>query len=126
VLACPEAYSPDKDILEKAQDKGHGKIVLTRDPAEAVSDAKVIYTDVWASMGQEKGMKRKKSVFKPFRVNSALLEKADKGVIVMHCLPAHRGEEISERVLEGSSSVVWDQSENKLHMIKAVLEMLMA
>jgi len=125
VMACPETYSPDKEILEKAQGEGQGNIVLTRDPAEAVRDAKVIYTDVWASMGQEKELKRKKSVFKPFRVNSALVEKADKGVIVMHCLPAHRGEEISERVLEGTSSVVWEQSENKLHMIKAVLEMLM-
>jgi len=125
VIACPETYSPDKDILERAQGEGQGNIVLTRDPAEAVRDAKVIYTDVWASMGQEKELKRKKTLFKPFRVNSALLEKADKGVIVMHCLPAHRGEEISERVLEGSSSVVWEQSENKLHMIKAVLEMLM-
>jgi ornithine carbamoyltransferase len=125
VLACPKAYSPDKDILERALETGHGKIVLTNNPVEAVREANVIYTDVWASMGQERELGKKKRAFKSFRVNSALLDKAKKGVIVMHCLPAHRGEEISERVLEGPSSVVWEQAENKMHMIKAVLEALM-
>jgi len=125
VLACPEPYPPDRDILERALKSGCGKITVTADPAEAVSGADVIYTDVWASMGQEREQSQRKQVFRPFQVNNALLEKAAKDVIVMHCLPAHRGEEITDAVLEGPNSVVWDQSENKLHMIKAVLEALM-
>jgi ornithine carbamoyltransferase len=124
-LACPDGYMPDKKITEKARDKGCGKISITSDPFEAASEADVIYTDVWASMGQESEQAERKKVFEPFKVNSQLIKKASKDVIVMHCLPAHRGEEISEDVLEGPNSVVWDQSENKLHMHKAILEMLM-
>ncbi|MCK4469073.1 MAG: ornithine carbamoyltransferase, partial [Desulfobacterales bacterium] len=103
-----------------------GKIMITSDPVEAIEDADVIYTDVWVSMGQESEQIDRKQVFKPFQVDKELVNKASKDVIVMHCLPAHRGEEISEEVLEGPNSVVWDQSENKLHMHKAVLEVLMA
>ena len=84
----------------------------------------MIYTDVWASMGQEAEYSTRKRVFEPFHVDKELLKNASKDVIVMHCLPVHRGEEISEEVLEGSNSVVWDQSENKLHMHKAILEVL--
>jgi len=125
-LACPEGYYPDSKIVEKALERKYGKIMITSDPVEAVDDADVIYTDVWASMGQESEQIQRKQVFKPFQVDKELVNKASKDVIVMHCLPAHRGEEISEEVLEGSNSVVWDQSENKLHMHKAVLEVLMA
>lgn len=124
VLACPQFYSPNKEILKKAQEKKCGKIEVTDDPAGAVSGADVIYTDVWASMGQEEEHSERKEVFEPFQVNSELLKTAKKDAIVMHCLPAHRGEEISEDVLEGPQSVVWDQSENKMHMHKAVLEIL--
>jgi len=124
-IACPEKYYPDRIILERALERKYGTITVTTDPVEAVCDADVIYTDVWSSMGQESEQTKRKLAFQPFQVNRALLEKAAKDVIVMHCLPAHRGEEISEEVLEGPSSVVWDQSENKLHMIKAVLEALM-
>jgi ornithine carbamoyltransferase len=90
-----------------------------------VSNADVVYTDVWASMGQEGELKDRKRVFEPFQVNKKLLKNADKNTIVMHCLPAHRGEEIHEDVLEASNSVVWDQSENKMHMHKAILDVLL-
>lgn len=125
ILACPDGYFPRKDVMEKALEKGVGKIVATSNPVEAVKDADVIYTDVWASMGQESEHGKRKQVFEPFQVDQALLKHASEDVIVMHCLPAHRGEEISENVLEGPKSVVWDQAENKLHMHKAILEVLM-
>jgi len=124
-LACPEGYYPDIKIVEKALERKCDKILITSDPVEAADGADVIYTDVWASMGQEGEQTTRKQAFKPFQVNKELVNKASKDVIVMHCLPAHRGEEISEEVLEGPNSVVWDQSENKLHMHKAVLEVLM-
>jgi len=124
VLACPEGYLPDSEIMEKAFGKGSRKVGVTSDPVEAVKDADVIYTDVWASMGQESEHSRRKQAFESFQVNKEMLKNASRDVIVMHCLPAHRGEEISEEVLEGPYSVVWDQSENKLHMNKAILEML--
>jgi len=124
VLACPEGYYPDTGILERAREKGHGGIIVTSDPVEAAKDADVIYTDVWASMGQESEQSARKRVFEPFHVDKGLLKNASKDVIIMHCLPVHRGEEISEEVLEGPNSVVWDQSENKLHMHKAILGVL--
>jgi ornithine carbamoyltransferase len=124
VLACPEGYSPDKTVLKKALTLKTGRIRITPDPVAAVKDSDVIYTDVWASMGKESESASRKRAFAAFQVDSALLKKAPKDAIVMHCLPAHRGEEISNSVLEGPSSVVWDQSENKLHMHKAILETL--
>jgi ornithine carbamoyltransferase len=124
VLACPDGYLPDRDIVEKAKKRNIGEIVLSTDPFEAVKNADVIYTDVWASMGQENELDGRKQTFEPFQVNKTLLKNAAENVIVMHCLPAHRGEEISEDVLEGPNSVVWDQSENKLHMHKAILDIL--
>jgi len=124
VLACPDGYFPRKDVMEKALKKGVGKIVVTSNPVEAVKNADVIYTDVWASMGQESEHGKRKHVFEAFQVDQALLKNACQDVIVMHCLPAHRGEEISENVLEGPNSVVWDQAENKLHMHKAILDVL--
>jgi ornithine carbamoyltransferase len=126
VLACPQGYFPDTTILDDAIPKSSGKIKVTDDPIEAVREADVINTDVWASMGQESEQDARKGIFEPFQVNSALVAKAAKDAIVMHCLPAHRGEEITEDVLEGPSSVVWDQSENKLHMHKAILEILLS
>jgi len=123
-LACPKGYEPNRDILDKALSEGCGNIVVTNDPHEAVRGADVIYTDVWASMGQEREQKMRKEVFGPFQVNVDMVREAAKDAIVMHCLPAHRGEEISEQVLEGPQSVVWDQAENKMHMHKAILEAL--
>lgn len=125
ILACPDDYSPNRRIMERALDRNVGKIVLTTDPAEAVNNADVVYTDVWASMGQEGELDGRKRIFEPFQVNEMLLKNAAKNAIVMHCLPAHRGEEIHEDVLEGPNSVVWDQSENKLHMHKAILDVLL-
>ena len=125
VLACPDGYSPDRGVMERALDRRVGKIVLTTDPVEAVDNADVVYTDVWASMGQEGELDDRKRVFEPFQVNKKLLKNAAENAVVMHCLPAHRGEEIHEDVLEGPNSVVWDQSENKLHMHKAILDVLL-
>jgi len=123
-LACPKGYEPRREILDKALSACCGTILVTNDPHEAVRDADVIYTDVWASMGQEREQKMRKAVFGPFQVNADLIRGAAPDAIVMHCLPAHRGEEISEQVLEGPQSVVWDQAENKMHMHKAILEAL--
>ena len=125
-LACPEAYAPDEQILQQARQSGVGEIVLTADPKEAVRDADVVNTDVWASMGMEKEAEDRKKIFAPYQVNRDLLKGAKQDAIVLHCLPAHRDEEIAEDVLEGPQSVVWDQSENKLHMHKAILETLVA
>ncbi|NOY68690.1 MAG: ornithine carbamoyltransferase [Deltaproteobacteria bacterium] len=125
-LACPVGYEPDQGVLDRAAKKSGKRILVCNDPVKAVSGANVINTDVWASMGQEAEAEARKSVFEPFQVNAQLVSLADKDAIVMHCLPAHRGEEISEEVLEGPQSVVWDQAENKLHMHKALLEMLVA
>ena len=124
VLSCPADYMPDPDILEKARQKGNGSITVVNDAAEAVAGADVIYTDVWASMGQEEEHRERLAVFEPFQVNNALAGLAKKDAIVMHCLPAHRGEEITDEVLEGPRSVVWDQAENKMHMHKAILKAL--
>ncbi len=123
-LACPEGYFPDAQILSGAAQKSNARITLNSDPIAAVKDADVVNTDVWASMGQEAEQKVRQKIFAAFQVNAALLENAAKDVIVLHCLPAHREEEITEAVLEGPHSVVWDQSENKLHMHKAILDIL--
>jgi len=124
VLACPEGYFPNEEILTRASGTGYGRIDVISDPAEAAGGADVIYTDVWASMGQEGEHTIRKRAFENYQVNKRLVEQASGDVIVMHCLPAHRDEEISEEVLEGPKSAVWDQSENKLHMSKAVIEAL--
>ena len=125
ILACPEGYGPDKDILMRAMDAPGSKIKVTNDPLEAVNKADVVNTDVWASMGQEKENAERLTAFKGFQLNSKLLAKAGKDCLVMHCLPAHRGEEITDEVLEGENSVVFDQAENRLHMQKSILEWLL-
>lgn len=124
-LACPKGYEPDKEILSSAQAESIAPVTLTTDPKEAVEGADVINADVWASMGQEQEASKRREIFAPFQINEALLAKAKKDAIVLHCLPAHREEEISEEVLEGPHSVVWDQAENKMHLHKAVLEWAM-
>lgn len=123
-LACPEKYFPRTDILKKAVDQGIGNISMSTSPESAVDGADVINTDVWASMGKEDETEQRKKVFFPFQLNRKLLSKAKKNAIVLHCLPAHREEEITGEVLEGPQSVVWEQAENKLHMHKAILEAL--
>jgi ornithine carbamoyltransferase len=124
-LACPDGYDPDAAILTRGIAEAQAGVVLHRDPAEAVRDADVIYTDVWVSMGQEAGRDEKMKRFQGYQVNQALIERARKDVLVMHCLPAHRGEEITAEVIDGPRSVIIDEAENRLHVQKAVMEILM-
>ncbi len=124
-LACPEGFEPEKELLKTAEEKYGAQIEITHSPEEAIKDAEVINTDVWVSMGQEEEAERKKSAFKGFQVNKELLKLASPSAIVLHCLPAHREEEITEEVLEGSQSVVWDQAENKMWLHMALIEFLL-
>ena len=121
-LACPEGFTPDSNILEKAVTDGCVK--MTIDPKEAAEGADVLYTDVWVSMGQEKESVKRKKLFENYQINKELLSHATPDAIVMHCLPAHRGEEITDDVLDSAQSVVMDQAENRLHAQKALLEAL--
>jgi ornithine carbamoyltransferase len=123
VLACPSGYEPDKKIYKTAHSEG-AKIELLAEPRTAIKDADVVYTDVWVSMGEEKEAEKKKKAFKGYQVNKELLSRAKPDAIVMHCLPAHRGEEITDEVIDSPQSVVFDQAENRLHTQKALLEML--
>ncbi|PIR18041.1 MAG: ornithine carbamoyltransferase [Deltaproteobacteria bacterium CG11_big_fil_rev_8_21_14_0_20_49_13] len=126
VLACPEGFEPPAMILDKVKGGGYENIKFTSDPATAVKDADVINTDTWISMGQESDeAEAKKRVFKPFQVNRALIDLARKDAIVLHCLPAHREEEITSEVMDGSHSAIFDQAENRLHVQKAIMEKLM-
>lgn len=124
-LACPPDFMPDKGIVAHARERG-AEIIITHDPREAIVGAQVVNTDVWASMGQEDQAGARRQAFDGYTLDAGLLALADPAAIVLHCLPAHRGEEISEEVLEGPQSVVWDQAENRLHMQKAILEALLA
>jgi ornithine carbamoyltransferase len=122
-LACPEGYEPDHDVFER--NAKLTKLVITEDPEEAVAGAHVINTDVFASMGQEGESEKRLLDFKGYQVDEALMAKADKSAIFLHCLPAHRGEEVTEGVLEGKQSRVWDEAENRLHAQKALMATLM-
>ena len=122
-LACPEGYEPDRALFDSNSRKT--RITITEDPEEAVAGAHVVNTDVWASMGQEDETEARKQAFSGYCVDDALLRAADAKAIVLHCLPAHRGEEITERVLEGPRSRVWDEAENRLHAQKALLALVM-
>jgi ornithine carbamoyltransferase len=122
-LACPPGYKPDAKILAAARRRG-GRITVVDKPAEAVAGADVISTDVWASMGQEVEAEKRRRAFAGFLVNNALMARANRGAIFLHCLPAHRGEEVADAVLEGPASRVWDEAENRLHMQKAIMEFL--
>jgi ornithine carbamoyltransferase len=128
IVACPKGYEPDPNVMKVVYEdakKSKALINVINDPFDAVIGADVIYTDVWTSMGQENETKKRLSAFKKFQVNKKLIEKAKKDVIVMHCLPAHRGEEITSDILDGRNSVVFDQAENRLHVQKAILALLM-
>ena len=128
VIACPRGYEPKSEIIfsamKEAKRKGV-KIEVINDPKLAAKSADVLYTDVWVSMGQEKDEKAKKLQFSKFQVNKNLLTLAKPECMVMHCLPAHRGEEITADVLDGKNSVVWEQAENRLHVEKTILSLLM-
>ncbi len=120
-MAVPEGYEPDPEILSAALQAG-AKIFLTHEPEEAVQGVDYVNTDVWASMGQEDKQEERQKAFAGFQINEELLSVASSGAKVLHCLPAHRGEEISEEVLEGERSLVWDQAENRMHMQKALMQ----
>ncbi|WP_295613589.1 ornithine carbamoyltransferase [Chamaesiphon sp. GL140_3_metabinner_50] len=123
-IACPANFTPDPQLVDRAKSIAaiNGtQVIVTRSPQEAVSQAHVVYTDVWASMGQETESDARMPVFQPYQVNQELLTLADPNSIVLHCLPAHRGEEITNDVLEGTRSRVWDQAENRMHAQKALL-----
>ncbi len=124
-LACPMGYEPDAQVLAWAKERATSKIVLTADPREAVRDADVLNTDVWASMGQEAEQKEREKAFAGYQLNEALLDLAKGNCMVLHCLPAHRGEEITDGVIEGPHSAVWDEAENRLHVQKAIMATLM-
>lgn len=125
MLACPDGYQPNPEVLQTARRDGHGRIQLVRDPREAVAGRHVISTDVFASMGKEEEVEARKRAFVGYGVDRALLAEADGKAIFLHCLPAHRGEEVSDEVIEGSTSQVWQEAENRLHSQKALLEWLL-
>jgi ornithine carbamoyltransferase len=118
-VACPNGYEPEKNYVARLRREKN--CLLTHDPAEAVRNADVVYTDTWTSMGQEREATKRRQDFKHFQVNAALMKHARAGAIVMHCLPAHRGEEITDEVLDGPQSVVLEQAENRLHAQKAIM-----
>jgi ornithine carbamoyltransferase len=121
-IACPKGYEPDQALLDQAGER----VFLTHDPLEAVAGAHLVNTDVWASMGQEDEAEARLKRFAPYQVTPAMLDHADESVLFMHCLPAHRGEEVNNEVMEDSRSVVWDQAENRLHAQTALVEFLLA
>jgi ornithine carbamoyltransferase len=123
-LACPAGYEPDANVLASARQDG-AQVTITQSVQEAVRDADAVYTDVWTSMGQEKESAIRREAFKSYQVNAAVMAQAKKDALVMHCLPAHRGEEITADVLEGPQSVVLEQSENRLHVQKAIMVWLL-
>ncbi len=128
-VASPRGYEPRPEVVRKAMEfasRSGSRITITNDPIEAVRDADVIYTDVWTSMGQEAEAEIRAKVFPPYQVNSALVAKARPDVMVMHCLPAHRGQEITDDVADGPHSVIFDQAENRLHAQKGILAYLLA
>ena len=127
-VACPEGYRPDQTVLTEAQAdaavSGSG-IAITADPWAAARDADVLYTDVWSSMGMEAEQLKRRQAFAGYQINADILKAAKPDAIVMHCLPAHRGEEITDEVMESPQSAVFDEAENRLHVQKAILALLM-
>ena len=126
VLACPNGYGPNPELLQKAIDAGISTVEVMEDPLVAADSADVLYSDVWTSMGQEEEMAERKSLFAKYQINKGLLQLANADALVMHCLPAHRGEEITDDAIVGANSVIFDQAENRLHAQKALLVTLLA
>ncbi len=123
-IACPRGYEPNQEIVEYAKGEG-GRVEISHDPGEAARDADVLYTDVWASMGQEAQAERRERAFAGFQIAEELLKLAKPEALVMHCLPAHYGEEITYEAAHLPNSVIYDQAENRLHAQKAVLALLL-
>jgi len=127
ILACPSGYEPNPEVVSKAKEEGRRsgcKVKVTNDPKEAVRKADIIYTDVWASMGKEKEHEKRVKIFKPYQVNGKLVKEAKEDYLFMHCLPAHRGEEVTDEVADSKNSVIFDQAENRLHTQKAILALI--
>ena len=122
LISCPKGFEPDKDLLSK----NSTRVSLVEDPVTAVRGADLVVTDVWASMGQESEQEKRASAFKTFEVTTELLSYANKGAVFMHCLPAHRGEEVSSDVIDALDSIVWEEAENRMHSQKALLEFLLS
>jgi len=126
--ASPPGYEPDPEVVRRARDDGRrtgARIEAGHDLEEAVRDADVVYTDTWTSMGQESEHDARLAVFRPYQINAAVMAKARRGALFMHCLPAHRGEEVTDEVIDSKASVVFQQAANRLHAQKAVLLLLM-
>ena len=121
-VACPKGFEPRADLIEMAKDR----VEIVRDPMEAAQGADLLVTDVWASMGQEDEQRLRIQALSKYRVSRSIMDQADSDALFMHCLPAHRGEEVTAEVIDGHQSVVWDEAENRLHAQKALLEFLMA
>ena len=124
VCCCPEDYEPDAELVNQAKESGVSKITITNDPVSAVSGADVIYTDVWASMGQKEEAEERERVFKNFQVNEKLMSLTGKDTLFMHCLPAERDREVTDGVMESDNSIVFDQAENRMHVQNAIMIML--
>jgi len=124
-VATPRGYEPSAEVITRAEQAG-AKLILTDDPKEAAAGADVLNTDVWASMGQEEEQAEREKAFEGFQINSELVDLADASCVVMHCLPAHRDEEITDEVIEGPHSIIFDEAENRLHVQKAIMATLMA
>jgi len=127
-LGCPKGYGPDPEVVSQAKKEGKRngcEVKVTNDPSEAVKGADVVYTDVWASMGKEKEHEERIRVFRPYQVNAKLVKMAKEDYLFMHCLPAHRGEEVTDEVADSKNSVIFDQAENRLHTQKALLSLIM-
>lgn len=120
-IGCPQGYEPDKEIVAAAENE----IYITNDAMDAAKDSDLVVTDVWASMGQEEEQKKREKAFSAFQVNSELMQQANSDALFMHCLPAHRDEEVTAEVLEGKQSVVWEEAENRLHAQKSLIEFLL-
>ena len=126
-LACPKGYEPHPEVVSGAKEEGKRsscKVEVAKDPKEAVREADIIYTDVWASMGKEKEYEKRVKIFRPYQVNAKLIKEAKKDYLFMHCLPAHRGEEVTDEVADSKNSVIFDQAENRLHTQKALMTLI--
>jgi len=127
-VACPKGYEPDPEVVSKSREeakKSGCEVRVTKDPKEAVKGADIVYTDVWASMGKEKEHEKRVRIFKPYQVNGKLVKEAEEDYIFMHCLPAHRGQEVTDEVADSENSVIFDQAENRLHTQKALLALIL-
>ena len=128
ILGCPKGYEPNPGVVSEAREEGDRsgcKVKVTNDPKEAVKEADIVYTDVWASMGKEKEHEKRVKILKPYQVNAKLVKQAKEHYLFMHCLPAHRGEEVTDEVADSKNSVIFDQAENRLHTQKALLALIM-